>query len=529
MAMTGQRPHQAGITGYIEKDLCAASTNVMDWNGEYSQAVAQRRGSLHDFQHGPLASYLAPGPVFEVGASASSQMPPDESQAVVFAGYRLQDVLDYRAALQSWFHAVRVGGFRVIVVPHAFLSERQISLPSRWNPAQQRLYTPASLLGEIEEALVPNSYRVRWLSDDDSGYDYQLDREYEPVGARDVLLAIERIAVPHWGLCEIPKAKALSPDFAFEPDRTRVEFVTLKPRRKILILKLDHLGDFIMAIPALEKARSAFADSEISLMVGSWNLDMARELAIADRVLSFDVFPVNSSEEKVDVPGKTALFEKLLTEDYDLAIDFRTDYETRFLLKSVPATIRAGIGTKVQFPFLDIFLPVDFSRNEPESARDDEISHKLFSSQTDTVRSEFRISCAKERARRDLAIIWGPYFAMRPGRYFFEPYLELDPSRDGLLSLDIALDRQWVTKTTVPAPERVRLPFVIEKPGTLFEFRIWAIEGTPAISFSFFGGRLLRVGGSSVLHQSEYLSLLVELISMRMDRFGVVGESAELL
>ena len=91
------------ITGYIEKDLGADSTNVMDWNGEYSQAVAQRRGSLHDFQHGPLASYLAPGPVFEVGASASSQMPPDESQAVVFSGYRLQDVLDYRAALQSWF------------------------------------------------------------------------------------------------------------------------------------------------------------------------------------------------------------------------------------------------------------------------------------------------------------------------------------------------------------------------------------------------------------------------------------------
>lgn len=517
------------IPGYIEKDLGADSTKVMDWDGEYSQAVTQRRGSLRDFVHGPLGSFLADGAVFEIGAPVNTQMAPDSSQSVVFAGYRLQDLADYRGALQSWFRLVRVGGFLVIAVPHAFLSERQISLPSRWNPAQKRLYTPASLLGEIEEALAPNSYRVRWLSDDDSGYDYQLDREHEPVGAHDVLLAIERIAPPAWGLCEIPKAKALSPDFAFEPDRTRVEFVTLKPRRKILILKLDHLGDFIMAIPALEKARFAFADSEITLIVGSWNVDMARQLAIADRVLSFDVFPVNSSEQKVDVPGKTALFEKMLTEDYDLAIDFRTDADTRFLLKSVRAALRAGLGTKVQFPFLDIFLPVDFNRNEPESARDDEISHKLFSAQKDTVRGEFRISCAKEKARCESAIIWGPYFAMRPGRYFFEPYLELDPSGDGLLSLDIALDRQWVTKTTVPSPERVRLSFVVEKPGTLFEFRIWAIEETPAISFSFFGGRLFRVGGSSVLHQSEYLSLLIELISMRMDRFGVVGESAALL
>ena len=187
------------------------------------------------------------------------------------------------------------------------------------------------------------------------------------------------------------------------------------------------------------------------------------------------------------------------------------------------------MGTRSQFPFLDVFLPVDSSRNEPEAARNDEISHKLFSAQKDAVRTEFRISCTKENACLDSAIIWGPYLVMRPGRYFFEPYLELDPAGDGLLSLDIALDRHWVTTTTVPAPERVRLPFVVEKPGSLFEFRIWAIEGKPATDFSFYGGRLFREGASSVLHQSEYISLLVELIVMRMDRFGVLSENAALL
>lgn len=383
-------------------------------------------------------------------------------------------------------------------------------------------------MAEIEEALVPNSYRVRWLGDDDTDYDYQLGRDDEPVGGRDILLAIERIAPPAWGLLDEPKAKALGPDFSAEPERTRIEFAALKPRRKVLILKLDHLGDFIMAIPALEKARAVFADAEITLAVGSWNLDMARELAIADRVLSFDVFPRNSSEEKVDVPGKTALFEQLITQEYDLAIDFRNDHDTRFLLKSVRADVKAGLGTKAEFPFLDIFLPIDFNRNEPETAREDLIKHDRFSSHRDTVRGDFRISCTKEAAGRDSAIVWGPYFELRPGRYLFEPHLELDPLGDGLLSLDIALDQKRVTQTTVPAPERIRLPFFVEKPRTSFEFRIWAIDGTPAVDFSFFGGRLIRLGASSVLHQSEYLQLLVELISLRMDRFGVLGDLAEL-
>jgi hypothetical protein len=496
-------------------------------NTESLQASRRKGGALDDHRNGLIGTFLTDGPVFEVAGPAFGDaiMPPGESQAVVFAGHWLQQVADYRGALQSWFRAVRVGGHLVVVVPHAFLYERRLALPTRWDSVQRRLYTPGSLLGEIEEALIPNTYRVRFLGDDDAGYDYELDRVVEPVGGCDVVIVVERIAPPAWALTDRPKAKASTPAFAFEPARTRVEFVALKPRRKILILKLDHLGDFIMGIPALEKARSSFADAELTLVVGSWNVEMARALGIADHVLSFDVFPVNSSEETVDVPGKTALFQRLLTDDYDLVIDLRTDPDTRFLLNTVRADLKAGIGTRAQFPFLDIFLPVDFTRNQVEAAREDEISHQRFSSQRDTIRRDFRIFCAKEKVRRDSAIVWGPYFALRPGRYIFEPYIELDPSADGLLSYDIALDGKWVTFTMAPTPEPIRLPFSVEKSGALFEFRIWAVDGATPINFSFYGGRLIREGGFSVLHQSEYLLLLIELVKLRLERFGVLGES----
>ena len=116
--------------------------------------------------------------VFEIGPAAQAEaIPPDESQDLVFAGRRLQEIADYRAAIQGWFKALRVGGRLFIVVPHAFLYERLLAMPGRWNPAQRRLYSPASLMSEVEEALEPNSYRVRWLSDDDQGYDYGLSRD----------------------------------------------------------------------------------------------------------------------------------------------------------------------------------------------------------------------------------------------------------------------------------------------------------------------------------------------------------------
>ena len=497
----------------------------MSGSSALAEQVVWGTDSLLGFQEGPLAQFFEGGDVLDIGAATVVGVPSSASHATVFAGYKLQDIVDYRGAIRAWFQAVRTGGHLIIVVPHAFLHDRKLHLPSPWNPAQRRLYTPQSLLEEVEEALEPNSYRIRSLSDDDRDYDYDLDPATAPSGRHDIVLVLERIAAPAWAL--IPRAQAtVQPDFAFEPNMTRVEFARLKPRDRILILKLDHLGDFIMGLGALEKVRERFPDAEITLVVGSWNLAMAREMALADHILAFDVFPRNSSEERVDVRGKAALFQALIKDEYHLAIDLRTDSDTRFLLESVKAKVRAGVGTRSQFPFLDIFLPIDFTRNEPETAKVEFIGHRNFSSQPGTVRGDYRIVCQKEKVKPDCAVIWGPYFKLRPGRYFFEPHVELDPAGDGMLSYDIALDTKWVRHIIVSSPGRVRLEFTVEKPDTKFEFRIWVLEDRPAIDFSFFGGKLVREGASSVLHQSEYLMLLIELVAMRMERTGLL-ESVE--
>lgn len=455
---------------------------------------------------------------------------PAGNIAVLRVYRRLQNIVDYRAAIQGWFASVAPGGHLVIVVPHAFLYERQITLPSPWNRRARRLYTPASLMAEVEEALPPNSYRVRWLGDADRDYAYQDTPDQEPTSESDVVAVLERITLPPWDLDAL-KATVVLPaltttNFAFEPARTREEMVVQKSARRILIMKLDHLGDFIMGLPALRRARRFFADATIDLVVGAWNADMAREAGVADRVIAFNAFPRNSTEEEPNVEATLGSFRSLVSDEYDLAIDLRTDIDTRVLLRSVKAPLKAGIGTRSRFPFLDIALPLDSTRNAAENAREDRISHDGFISQGSVQRRHFSLRSSKDEVERDYAIVWGPYLDLAPGDYIFDFYLDLDEDRaDGLLRLDIALDRgDRVAELYVSGPATFQLAFRIDKPATTFEARIWTVEGHPSISFNFYGGRLLRRAPSNVLHQSEYALLLIEHVKMRMMDLGSLAD-----
>ena len=118
---------------------------------------------------------------------------PDESQDAVCSDRLLQHIADYRGAIAEWFRVLRVGGFLIITVPHQFLFERKISLPSRFDASHQRFYTAASLLLEIEEALDPLSYRVRFLEDNDAGFDYTKPHKHAPSSGCEVVVVLEEI------------------------------------------------------------------------------------------------------------------------------------------------------------------------------------------------------------------------------------------------------------------------------------------------------------------------------------------------
>ncbi len=113
---------------------------------------------------------------------------------------------------------------------------------------------------------------------------------------------------------------------------------------KILVTKLDHLGDFLLSVPALAKLRARYPDAAIDIVVGSWNVGAARALNLFRNVHAFDYFKRKSSEKaSLNDAELSALLRAL--DVYDMAIDLRRQPDSRFLLVQTNAQLKIGYQT----------------------------------------------------------------------------------------------------------------------------------------------------------------------------------------
>lgn len=119
---------------------------------------------------------------------------PTSSQDAVHSSHCLEHVDDQVLALKEWFRVVKIGGYLIITVPHQFLYERKMTLPSRWNREHLRFYTPAKLVADIESALDINTYRIRSLQDNDAGFDYSVSNAEHAKGCYEIEIIIEKLA-----------------------------------------------------------------------------------------------------------------------------------------------------------------------------------------------------------------------------------------------------------------------------------------------------------------------------------------------
>jgi len=124
----------------------------------------------------------------------------DNKLDFLFSSHVLEHIMDYKSVLKEWHRSVKIGGYVVIIVPHMYLYEKKKDLPSRYNSDHKRFYTPSSLLAEVEEALVPNSYRVVHCRDWDVLYDYTIPPEVHAVGSHEIELVIKKIRTPDWSI-----------------------------------------------------------------------------------------------------------------------------------------------------------------------------------------------------------------------------------------------------------------------------------------------------------------------------------------
>jgi len=124
----------------------------------------------------------------------------DESQDYVYSSHCLEHISNYMAVIKDWYRVTKVGGHIVTVVPHQFLYEKRNTKPSKWNRDHKRFYTPASLVAEFEESLIPNTYRVRLLEDGDKNFNYDIPPENHSDGQYEITLVIQKIKEPTWQL-----------------------------------------------------------------------------------------------------------------------------------------------------------------------------------------------------------------------------------------------------------------------------------------------------------------------------------------
>ena len=128
--------------------------------------------------------------------------------------------------------------------------------------------------------------------------------------------------------------------------------------RRILALKLDHIGDCVTALPAIRRLKRHFPAASIAVLTAAssrsiWELEPA-----VDKVIEFDYFHARSALGLVEHTDEDwqALREQLSSEHFDLAIDLRKHWETRPLLRHTGARYLAGFDMKGKFAWLDVAL-----------------------------------------------------------------------------------------------------------------------------------------------------------------------------
>jgi ADP-heptose:LPS heptosyltransferase len=124
---------------------------------------------------------------------------------------------------------------------------------------------------------------------------------------------------------------------------------------RILILKLDHIGDLLLSIRAFSLLREAWPDAHLTLVCGPWNVKLASQFGLFDEIHCYNFFSPQSGD---GISAGIKEFRELPLANYDLAIDLRHDADTRHILNFVRARYRAGFACDPQLPVrLDLAIP----------------------------------------------------------------------------------------------------------------------------------------------------------------------------
>ena len=138
--------------------------------------------------------------------------------------------------------------------------------------------------------------------------------------------------------------------------------------KRILLLRLERIGDLLMALPAIRDVRTLAPSAEIELAVGSWNAALAAAAPYVNRVEQVDA-PWLARGDARRGSALLAAARRWRRRRYDLAINFEPDVRSNLLLAASGARWTAGWVSGGGGALLDLGLEFDPKAHTSENAR----------------------------------------------------------------------------------------------------------------------------------------------------------------
>jgi len=150
----------------------------------------------------------------------------------------------------------------------------------------------------------------------------------------------------------------------------------LRPRRpapaeprRVLLLRLERIGDFLMTLGAIAAARRRAPSAEIDLVVGSWNEALARLAPGVDRCETLDAPWLARGQAGATLGALVGRARGWRRHGYDLAINFEPDIRSNALMALSGAPRRVGFRSGGGGPLLTDACDYDPTSHSAANAR----------------------------------------------------------------------------------------------------------------------------------------------------------------
>lgn len=138
---------------------------------------------------------------------------------------------------------------------------------------------------------------------------------------------------------------------------------------RILLIRLERIGDLVMALEAIRDVRALAPAAQIDLVVGSWNAALAGAVPSVDRVETLDARWLAREGEGRGMGALLRAARQWRGRRYDLAINFEPDVRSNLVAAAVGASRTAGWASGGGGPVLDVALDYDPATHTVANAR----------------------------------------------------------------------------------------------------------------------------------------------------------------